>query len=163
MYFIRSIQPQDNSALARIIREVSKEYGLATDAGFAVSDPILDQLYEVYQHSDSQYWVIVDQNENVLGGGGIAPLLGDPTLLEIQKMYFLPILRGQGFARKLLQQCFDFAKAQGFNACYLETTATLKAAVNLYEKSGFQHLMQPRGQTGHSQACEIWMLKTFSL
>ena len=159
MYFIRPIQTKDDPQIAQVIREVSKEYGLATDAGFAVSDPILDQMSEVYHHPNSQYWVIVDQQDNVLGGGGIAPLLGDSTLLEIQKMYFLPVLRGQGFAKKLLQQCFDFAKAQGFHDCYLETTATLKEAVTLYERLGFQHLAQPRGQTGHSQACEIWMLK----
>ncbi|MBJ9985095.1 GNAT family N-acetyltransferase [Acinetobacter sp. S40] len=160
MYSIRQIQAQDNSDIARIIREVSKEYGLATDAGFAVSDPILDQLSKVYNQPNSQYWVIVDQNQNVLGGGGISPLLGDATLLEIQKMYFLPVLRGKGFAKRLLQQCFDFAKAQNFTACYLETTATLKEAIGLYEQLGFQHLTQPRGQTGHSHACEIWMLKT---
>ena len=160
MYLIRPIQPNDNPAIAKIIRDVSLEYGLATDAGFAVSDPILDQMSEVYAHANSQYWVIVDQHENVLGGGGIAPLLGDFTLIEIQKMYFLPVLRGHGFAKTLLQQCFDFAKAKGFNACYLETTVALKEAVSLYEKLGFQHLAQPRGQTGHSQACEIWMLKT---
>ncbi|WP_130804751.1 GNAT family N-acetyltransferase [Acinetobacter ihumii] len=159
MYLIRPIQPDDNPAIAKIIRDVSKEYGLATDAGFAVSDPTLDQMSEVYAQANSQYWVIVDQYDNVVGGGGIAPLLGDTSLLEIQKMYLLPTLRGHGFAKKLLQQCFEFAKAQGFNACYLETTSALKEAVGLYEKLGFQHLNQPRGQTGHSQACEIWMLK----
>ena len=90
MYFIRPIQTKDDPKIAQVIREVSKEYGLATDAGFAVSDPILDQMSEVYHHPNSQYWVIVDQHDNVLGGGGIAPLLGDSTLLEIQKMYFLP-------------------------------------------------------------------------
>ncbi|WP_151980327.1 GNAT family N-acetyltransferase [Acinetobacter guerrae] len=161
MYSIRPIQVQDNAAIAQIIREVSKEYGLGTDAGFAVSDPILDQLFDVYQQPNSQYWVIVDQHENVFGGGGIAPLAGETNLLEIQKMYFLPILRGQGFAHKLLQQGFSFAKQQGFKSCYLETTAVLKEAIGLYEKVGFQHLSQPLGHTGHSQACEVWMLKTF--
>jgi len=72
MYFIRPIQTKDDPQIAQVIREVSKEYGLATDAGFAVSDPILDQMSEVYHHPNSQYWVIVDQHDNVLGGGGIA-------------------------------------------------------------------------------------------
>jgi putative acetyltransferase len=42
MYHIRPIQAQDNTEIARIIREVSKEFGLAAESGFAVADPILD-------------------------------------------------------------------------------------------------------------------------
>ena len=38
MYSLRTIQIQDNAQLAQIIREVSKEFGLAPEAGFAVAD-----------------------------------------------------------------------------------------------------------------------------
>ena len=48
MYFLRPIQAQDNPALARIIREVSKEFGLAPESGFAVADAAVDDLYAVY-------------------------------------------------------------------------------------------------------------------
>ena len=47
MYSLRTIKIQDNAQLAQIIREVSKEFGLAPEAGFAVADPILDNLYTV--------------------------------------------------------------------------------------------------------------------
>ena len=160
MYFIRPIQSKDNQQIAQIIRQVSQEFGLAPEAGFAVADPILDHLYEVYQQPNSQYWVIVDEHDNVFGGGGIVPLQGDTTLLEIQKMYFLAEIRGQGLARQLLQQCFNFAQQHQFSSCYLETTASLFQAVKLYEKLGFIYLDQPKGHTGHSTACEIWMLKS---
>ena len=159
MYSIRPIQSKDNASIAQIIRQVSQEFGLAPEAGFAVADPILDNLYEVYQQTHAQYWVIVDENDNVFGGGGIAPLQGDATLLEIQKMYFLTEIRGYGFAQQLLQQCFEFAQKHQFSSCYLETTASLFQAVKLYEKLGFIHLTHPKGNTGHSAACEIWMLK----
>ena len=160
MFNIRPIQEKDNASLAAIIRKVSQEFGLATESGFAVADPILDNLYAVYAQPNSQYWVIEDENGQVLGGGGIAPLQGDSTLLEIQKMYFLPELRGNGFAQKILEQCFEFTQTHQFKACYLETTQSLWQAVKLYEKLGFQHLKNPKGNTGHSHACEIWMLKT---
>ena len=48
---------------------------------------------------------------------------------------------------------------QGFKSCYLETTKELWQAVKLYEKLGFKHLTAPKGNTGHSYACEIWMEK----
>lgn len=160
MYQIRTIQIQDNPSIAQVIREVSKEFGLAPESGFAVADPILDDLYLVYAQPNAQYWIIEDVNGRVVGGGGLSPLQGDATVLEIQKMYFLPELRGLGFAKKILEKCFEFAQQQGFQSCYLETTQDLWQAIKLYEKLGFEHLLQPKGNTGHSHVCEVWMLKT---
>lgn len=160
MYQIRTIQIQDNPSIAQVIREVSKEFGLAPESGFAVADPILDDLYQVYAQPNAQYWIIEDANGRVVGGGGLSPLQGDATVLEIQKMYFLPELRGLGFAKKILEKCFEFAQQQGFQSCYLETTQDLCQAIKLYEKLGFEHLSQPKGNTGHSHVCEVWMLKT---
>ncbi|BAP37201.1 GNAT family N-acetyltransferase [Acinetobacter sp. RIT698] len=160
MYQIRTIQIQDNPSIAQVIREVSKEFGLAPESGFAVADPILDDLYQVYAQPNAQYWIIEDANGRVVGGGGLSPLQGDATVLEIQKMYFLPELRGLGFAKKILEKCFEFAQQQGFQSCYLETTQDLWQAIKLYEKLGFEHLSQPKGNTGHSHVCEVWMLKT---
>ena len=48
MYQVRPIQAQDNAKMARIIRKVSQEFGLAPESGFAVADPILDDLYTVH-------------------------------------------------------------------------------------------------------------------
>lgn len=162
MYSIRPIQPEDNAQIANIIRRVSQEFGLAAESGFAVGDSILDELYQVYQQPKSAYWVVVDQQNKIYGGGGIAPLKGDATILEIQKMYFLPEIRQQGFAKKILELSFEFALAHQIKSVYLETTKVLWQAVKLYEKFGFQHLDHPEGNTGHSEACEIWMLKNLS-
>ncbi|ANF81838.1 acetyltransferase [Acinetobacter sp. NCu2D-2] len=160
MYSIRPIQSKDNAQIAHVIRQVSIEFGLAAESGFAVGDSILDQLYHVYNQTCSKYWVIVNENDQVVGGGGIAPLKGDPQTLEIQKMYFLPEIRQQGFAKKILHLAFEFAQEQKIHQIYLETTKSLWQAVKLYEKLGFIHLDKPMGNTGHSQACEIWMLKS---
>lgn len=159
MFHIRSLQEKDNATIAQIIREVSKEFGLAAESGFAVADPILDNLYQVYSQPNAQYWVIENKQGDILGGGGLSPLMGDRETLEIQKMYFLPEIRGLGFAKQILEQCFSFTLAQGYRSCYLETTASLWQAVKLYEKLGFQHLTEPKGHSGHSHACEIWMEK----
>lgn len=153
---IRSITPSDNPQIARVIRNVSAEYGLTPDKGYGVADPTLDSLYQVYEMSDAHYWVIT-HNGKVLGGAGIAPLAGHDGVCELQKMYFSPSLRGKGFARRLALQALTFARNRGYQACYLETTASLKEALVLYEKLGFEHLNQPLGDTGHD-ACEIAML-----
>ncbi|WOT05706.1 bifunctional helix-turn-helix transcriptional regulator/GNAT family N-acetyltransferase [Shewanella youngdeokensis] len=155
-YHIRTITAEDNAAIAQIIREVSAEYGLTADKGYGVADPTLDSLSEVYTADNACYWVVEHQGQ-ILGGGGIAPLSNQPGVCELQKMYFLPALRGKGLARRLAIQAFNFATTQGFSACYLETTANLIEAIALYESLEFQHLAAPLGNTGHD-ACEICML-----
>ena len=77
----------------------------------------------------------------------------------LQKMYFLPTIRGQGLAKKLALVALEHARSQGFKRCYLETTAFLKEAIGLYEHLGFEHIDAPLGCTGHVD-CEVRMLKS---
>ncbi|WP_305416819.1 bifunctional helix-turn-helix transcriptional regulator/GNAT family N-acetyltransferase [Photobacterium leiognathi] len=158
-YTIRAITPLDNAAVAALIRRVSAEYGLTPDKGFSVADPHLDDLCQHYQTANSCYWVI-EKNNRILGCGGIAPLAGDTQWSELQKVFFLPELRGKGLARTLTVKALKFARENGFKGCYLETTDVLKEAVKLYQSLGFVDIPTALGSTGHD-ACEIHMLKTF--
>ncbi|MCQ6644364.1 GNAT family N-acetyltransferase [Escherichia coli] len=97
---MRRLTQQDNPAIARVIRQVSAEYGLTADKGYTVADPNLDELYQVYSQPGHAYWVVEFDGE-VVGGGGIAPLAGSESdICELQKMYFLPAIRGKGLAKK---------------------------------------------------------------
>ncbi|AKA39086.1 GNAT family N-acetyltransferase [Yersinia ruckeri] len=155
---VRPITAEDNFAIANVIRDVSAEFGLTADKGYTVSDPNLDHLYELYSQPRSAYWII-EVDGRIAGGGGVAPLsCGEADVCELQKMYFLPILRGQGLAKRLALQALEFARQQDFTRCYLETTASLTRAVALYEKLGFEHIDGPMGTTGHVD-CEVTMLK----
>lgn len=155
---VRPITAADNLAIANVIRDVSAEFGLTADKGYTVSDPNLDHLYELYSQPRSAYWVI-EVDGRIAGGGGVAPLSGgEASLCELQKMYFLPILRGKGLAKQLALQALEFARQQGFDRCYLETTASLTSAIGLYEKLGFEHIDRSMGNTGHVD-CEVTMLK----
>ncbi|QXC39351.1 helix-turn-helix domain-containing GNAT family N-acetyltransferase [Aeromonas jandaei] len=156
-YHIRPITEADNPHIATVIRTVSAEYGLTADKGYGVSDPNLDRLYQTYQEEASRYWVIEGPDGSILGGGGIAPLAGEEGVCELQKMYFLPALRGLGLGKRLVLQALDEAGALGYRRCYLETTEVLREATSLYESLGFEHLPGPLGCTGHGD-CEICML-----
>ncbi|MGF1682068.1 bifunctional helix-turn-helix transcriptional regulator/GNAT family N-acetyltransferase [Photobacterium minamisatsumaniensis] len=156
-YTLRLLTPQDNASMAAVVRRVSAEYGLTPDKGYGVSDPTLDDLSLVYAGENTAFWV-VEKDNRILGGGGIAPLSGEENVCELQKMYFLPELRGKGFARRIATTALKFARQKHFTACYLETTASLKEAIYLYESLGFKHITHAMGNTGHD-ACEIRMLK----
>ena len=156
-YRIRPITAADNPHIAAVVRAVSAEYGLTADKGYGVADPNLDFLHETYQGKHSRYWVIEGPDGAILGGGGIAPLAGEAGTCELQKMYFLPALRGLGLGRRLVLQALAEARTLGYQRCYLETTADLREATSLYESLGFVHLPGPLGCTGHD-ACEICMV-----
>ncbi|WP_394131840.1 GNAT family N-acetyltransferase [Shewanella maritima] len=156
-FTIRLIQRQDNPQVAKIIRQVSAEYGLTPDKGYGVSDPTLDKMAQTYADAGANYWVVC-QGDTILGGAGIAPLTQHSDVAELQKMYFSKTLRGKKMALPLYQICQQFAQDYGYHTLYLETTAILVEALEFYTQLGFktcQHL----GDTGHD-ACEIAMKKT---
>ncbi len=157
MLQIRAIQPADNLKLAIILRKILVEMGVPK-VGTAYADKALDCMYETYNTASSRYFVI-QENETILGGAGIAPLANyEGPVCELQKMYIDAALRGKGMGRQLMQTCLDFAKSKGFEQVYLETMPYMKDAQSLYRKTGFYYIDGPMGDTGHS-ACPVHMLK----
>lgn len=155
---IREIENTDNVKLAIVVRKVLIEMGVPK-VGTAYADVELDAMFEAY-HEDRYVYYVVEQANEILGGAGIAPLKnGDPKVCELQKMYFLPKARGKGLGKKMIQRCLDFAKANQFKHCYIETMPNMEAAQKLYLKTGFTFIYHAMGDTGHS-SCPIWMIKS---
>ena len=157
-YQIRSIRPEDNAAVAQIIRTVMPEFG-AVGAGFAIEDAEVDTMYEAYQAPGTAYFVVVDAAGKVWGGAGIAPLAqATEKTCELRKMYFLPELRGKGLGKQMIEQCLLFARTQGYQHCYLETLSGMSRAQQLYEQMGFERLAGPMGNTGHFSCDKYYLL-----
>ena len=155
---IRTIDIKDNRELSLVIRSVLIEMGVPK-TGTAYEDEELDTMYEAYLGPRTIYYVVTD-GKKILGGGGIAPLKdGDPSVCELQKMYFSPKARGKGLGQKLIDTCIDFAKSNDFKLCYIETMPNMEAAQKLYKKLGFNYIDHPMGNTGHC-SCPIWMTKS---
>ena len=157
---IRTIDIKDNRELSLVIRNVLIEMGVPK-TGTAYEDEELDTMYEAYLGPRTIYYVVTD-GKKILGGGGIAPLKdGDPSVCELQKMYFSPKARGKGLGQKLIDTCIDFAKSNDFKLCYIETMPNMEAAQKLYKKLGFNYIDHPMGNTGHC-SCPIWMTKSLT-
>lgn len=156
-YKIREIQPKDNQQVAQVVREVLVEMGVPK-VGTAYEDKSLDDMFSTYDHPGMSYFV-VEENGKLIGGCGIAPLLGaDPHICELQKMYFLPEARGRGIGAEMMKTCVDYAKSEGYKQCYLETLPYMEHARKLYGRTGFRSLEKPMGDTGHYN-CTMWMIK----
>jgi putative acetyltransferase len=154
---IRPVQVSDNPIIAAIIRQTLKEFG-ANHPGTVYYDPTTDALYELFQTKRSAYNIALVDGK-IVGGGGIFPTEGLPDdTCELVKMYLLPEARGTGLGSQLIALCLEQAKANGFSKVYLETMNELKAALKVYEKTGFVYLNGPMGNSGHF-GCPLWMLK----
>lgn len=148
IWSFRPIRPEDDAAIASIIRSVMPAFG-ASGPGFAIHDAEVNAMCKAYEQPGCAYFV-VEFNGRVLGGGGIAPLVGgDANTCELRKMYFLPELRGKGLGKKLLRHCLLKARELGYSKCYLETLSGMDAAMHLYEQAGFRQIANSKGCTGH--------------
>ena len=154
---IREILPQDNKELEEVIRACFHEFKIPLE-GTAYSDAETPRMYESYQNDNDVYYVI-ECNGEIFGGGGIKPLKDiEDKVCEIQKMYFSPTVRGQGYGKVLFEKCLQAAKVLGYKKCYLESASQLKAAIHIYESYGFKYLPNALGNTGH-YSCGLWMIK----
>ncbi len=161
MLTFRPIRPEDDAALAAIIRQVMPEFG-ADGPGFALHDPEVDHMAEAYGGPGAAYFVVVDEAGSLAGGGGVAALAGgEPGVCELRKMYFLKSARGLGLGEALLRHCLEVARDLGYRRCYLETLTGMDQAMKLYTKLGFQPLCAPLGRTGHG-GCDRWYAKELS-
>ena len=156
-YIIREIKPEDNEQVKAVVQSVLVEMGVPK-VGTAYEDASLNDMHAEYKDAGKAYFV-VDDHGKIIGGAGIAPLANfDGSICELQKMYFLPEVRGKGVGAEMMKKCLEFAKAQGYEKCYIETMPYMEQAQKLYTRSGFERLDGPLGDTGHYN-CSVWMIR----
>ncbi|MHA6280155.1 GNAT family N-acetyltransferase [Salinimicrobium sp. CAU 1759] len=156
-YIIREIKPEDNEQVKSVVQNVLVEMGVPK-VGTAYEDASLNDMHAEYDEDRKEYFV-VDDHGKIIGGAGIAPLANfDGSICELQKMYFLPEVRGKGVGAEMMKKCLKFAKEQGYEKCYIETMPYMEQAQKLYKRSGFESLDGPIGDTGHYN-CSVWMIR----
>lgn len=157
--YLRTSRPEDNPAIAAIIRSVMTSYG-AVGPGFSIEDAEVDMMHETYAVPRSLLLVVDDGEGRVIGCGGIAQLAGgDEDTCELKKMYFLPEARGLGLGRELMATLEEAARNRGYRVIYLETLGSMVEAARLYDRMQYTPLPGPMGNTGHS-GCGHFYAKT---
>ncbi len=140
----RLMNEQDNAVIARIIRDNLKAHQLDIP-GTVYFDPGLDTLSDFYLSDPEHraYYVIVDDNNAVIGGAGFAAFPGKENCAELQKLYLDDSAKGNGFGYELIRLVENKARNAGYQTLYLETHTNLKAAIHIYEKYGFIKIERP--------------------
>lgn len=133
-FVIRDWQVRDRLSASEVIRSVLTDYSLPWESTGADQDVI--NVEEFYLATGGEFWVIEQQN-TIVGTGAYYPISRGKNAVEIRKMYLLPIARGKGLGRYLLQELENAIALRGFEQIWLETASVLVQAVKLYEKSGY--------------------------
>ncbi|XP_071350706.1 N-acetyltransferase 8-like 2 isoform X2 [Trachinotus anak] len=94
---------------------------------------------------DDCFWVAeaeVDGRVQIMGMVAVmAKQSGKEKYGELFRMIISPLCRRVGLGFRLAQIVVEFCKEQGFSKVVLETSSTQTAAVALYEKLGFCHIL----------------------
>ena len=154
---IREIEEKDNQTMEQIIKRSLESFNLNIP-GTAYFDPQLSTLAQFYKgQTKAKYWVAVNEQDEVVGGVGIAPFGQRTGICELQKLYITPEAQGMGLSKELMKVALDFAK-EHYTHCYLETVKKLQVANLLYTKLGFQQLERALDGTEHG-AMDAWYIK----
>lgn len=155
-YSIRLIQPEDNTAVARMIRDVFEEHGAPT-VGTVYSDPTTDALFELFREDKSVFYLAVEEGR-ILGSCGIYPTPGLPKgCAELVKFYLAADARGKGIGRELMELSTRSAIEMGYTQLYIESLPVFAKAVSIYEKQGFKKLEKPLSHA--HPGCNLWFVK----
>jgi putative acetyltransferase len=119
----------------QLVSSVLVEFGLGCEPQGSDLDVLAVEQY--YWQQGGEFWV-VESNATLVGTAGYYPIPRGPRAVEIRKMYLQPTVRGQGLGRYLLTSLEAAIARQGFQQIWIETASVLKAAVRLYEASGYQ-------------------------
>lgn len=106
------------------------------DAYLAVTDGEEHDFYHQFNGLDAiRYVILVQADGQSVGCGAIKHF--DERAMEIKRMFTEETVRGRGVAGRVLRELEDWSRELGYARCVLETGWRQKAAVRLYQKSGY--------------------------
>jgi diamine N-acetyltransferase len=86
--------------------------------------------------------------------------LAERNALEIQRIYLLDSVTGQGWGRRLMEHCFAVARQRGHRAVYLGVWERNHRGIAFYEKMGFVRFGWHRFQFGPDRQRDIWFVRS---
>lgn len=134
----------------------SEEYGW--DETFeALTAEILAKFIQDYDPKRERIWIAEQNGEKV---GSVMIVDEGAQVAKLRLFLVEPKARGQGIGKKLIEECIDFSRRNGYKIIKLWTQSNLFAARHLYSKYGFELMEEePCIMFGHELVSEIWELK----
>jgi len=120
---------------------------------------VADILAQFVRHHDPQrerIWVAELDGERV---GSVMIVDSREYIAQLRLLLVEPKARNKGVGKRLIDECIDFSKKNGYKNIRLWTQSNLTAAHHLYLKAGFKLIKkEPHKSFGHELIGENWEL-----
>ena len=134
--------PRDLVQVRRLFREYAD--GLDVDLDYQDFEAELATLPGKYEAPSGRLLLAWSGTEPV-GCVALRPL--ESGSCEIKRLYVRPQSRGKELGRRLVERICQEAREAGYSRIYLDTLASMKAAIKLYDALGFKpvgpHVFNP--------------------
>lgn len=134
MLEIREVTAADVPEVTTLVAQVLAEFGLTFGTGSPTDDQLRGLPGAYFDHGGA-FWV-ARLGGQLVGTCGVFPV--EPETFELRKMYVLPIARGHGVGKKLLDRAVDWVRAHGGARIGLDTIEEMTRAITFYEAHGFE-------------------------
>jgi putative acetyltransferase len=121
------------------VRQLFLEYSrsLEIDLCFQGFERELAELPGRYARPTGRLLLALQGNETV---GCVALRSIDDGTCEMKRLYVRPAFKGQGIGRVLAESALTAARCIGYKKMRLDTLASMKEAISLYQSFGFRHI-----------------------
>ncbi|MFX1369027.1 MAG: GNAT family N-acetyltransferase [Promethearchaeota archaeon] len=134
----------------------TEEYGW-NETFEALTAEILAKFIENSDMKRERIWIAERDGETV---GSVMIVDAGDQVAQLRLLLVEPKARGMGIGRKLIEECIDFSRRNGYGKIKLWTQSNLHAARHLYLKYGFELVEEkPHRSFGHDLMAEIWELQ----
>jgi len=111
---------------------------LEKEFNYFMNRPDLNNIAKEYQKGKSNFFIAVDEMNDVIGS--IAIVNYGENRGYLKRLYVKKENRGTGLARKLLENLIIYAQNNKYKVIYLGTVKLLEAANKFYNKNGFKKI-----------------------
>jgi ribosomal protein S18 acetylase RimI-like enzyme len=140
---VRCANPDDAAAVAALLHQAFIEFKpLYTESGFAAT--VLNTEEVLTRMAEGPVWIALNGDEVI----GTVAAVQKGNSLYVRGMAVLPVARGSGTGRKLLDTVAQLACNSKCVGLFLSTAPFLSAAIRLYESYGFCRVGAPHDLFG---------------
>ena len=105
--------------------------------GFVKWEDDLENMdFEPYKQDDSRFWIVLDENDKVIGTCGA--LRENEDIIKFNTFYVDKNNRSTGLGANLYDVFINYAKEKKYKTIILGTFEKLSLAIRFYEKREFQ-------------------------
>ena len=151
---LRIATNNDCEEIIVLIAEVLKEYDLPLFLDS--SDAELHDIWGNYSAKGGIFKVLENEQGKIIGTVALRGI--NKQVCELRRMYLRSETRGRGLGNFLLLEAITKARSLGFSRVVLDTSSSLKEAIGLYRKFGFEPVQPlcPNKSCDLSFSLDLW-------